>query len=142
MLWILFEILTSDDMEDYASYAIVFYGRIKKWLKLGQKTDNLAHFESFFVDALLHPIHYAPRFCQLKDLIKIIFVISFSSIAFVVVKLKVSKDLASMKYSSILLKFWPELVSNKKNIAFKKSFKILHFGSNETRSKFIVLVHF
>ena len=59
-------------MQDYASYAIVFFsGSVKKWLKLGEKTDNLAHFGSFFVDALLHPINYAPRFYRLKYLIKI-----------------------------------------------------------------------
>ena len=40
---------------------------------MSQKKDFLAHFESCFVYALLHPINYAPRFCELKDLIKIQF---------------------------------------------------------------------
>ena len=31
----------------------------------------LAHFLSFFVFSLLHAMSYAPRFCQMKDLIKI-----------------------------------------------------------------------
>ena len=45
-----------------------FYLSIKKCSKLGQK--SLAHFVSFFVYALLHLMSYAPRFCQMKDLIK------------------------------------------------------------------------
>ena len=48
-----------------------FYRSIKKWSKLGQKTCFLAHFEGSFVYALLRPMSYAPRFCQMKDLIKI-----------------------------------------------------------------------
>ena len=40
-------------------------------MKLGQKSYFLAHFKSFFVYALLHPMTYAPRFCQMKYLIKI-----------------------------------------------------------------------
>ena len=46
-----------------------FYLSIKKCSKLGQK--SAAHFVSFFVYALLHRLSYAPRFCKLKDLIKI-----------------------------------------------------------------------
>ena len=93
--------------------------------------------------------------------------VSFISIVHVVVKLKTFKvfriDSASMKwppffwcvclrggrggllpskYCSILLKFWPALVSSKKNIVFEKSFRILRFGSNETHPKSTALVHF
>ena len=39
-------------------------------VKIGLKTF-LAHFVSFLVYALLHPMIYAPRFFQMKDLIKI-----------------------------------------------------------------------
>ena len=45
-----------------------------KWLKLGQRTEFLARFESlFFVYAFLHPVSYAQRFCELKDLINMQF---------------------------------------------------------------------
>ena len=46
------------------------------------------------------------------------------------------------KYCLILLKLWPEVISNKKNIVFGKSFKILNFGSNGMQLRFTVLVHF
>ena len=48
----------------------------------------------------------------------------------------------SPKYCSILLKIWPEVVSNKTNTLFQKSVKILNFGSNGTYPKFTILVHF
>ena len=48
-----------------------FYWSIKKWSKLDQKADFLAHLENFFVYALLHSMSYAPKFCQMKDLNKI-----------------------------------------------------------------------
>ena len=47
----------------------------------------------------------------------------------------------SPKHFSILLKFWAEIVSNKTNTMFEKSFKIFHFGSNATHPKFAILVH-
>ena len=47
-----------------------FYLSIKKRSKLDQKLF-LGHLESFFVYDLLHPMSYTPRFCQMKDLIKI-----------------------------------------------------------------------
>ena len=87
-----------DDASDMLWYAI------KKWLKLGQKNDFLAHFERFFFAyAFLHP-RFAPRFCELKDLIKIIKIQSsvagFISTGYVVVKFKVFFiDSASMKWS-------------------------------------------
>ena len=48
-----------------------FCWSIKKWSNWGEKAGFLAHFESFFVYALLHPMSCAPRFCQMKDLSKI-----------------------------------------------------------------------
>ena len=48
----------------------------------------------------------------------------------------------SPKYCSILLKFWPEIVSNKTNTVFKKSFKILNFSLYGRHPKFTVLFDF
>ena len=48
MLSILFEILTSDDMQ-----------------------DDTSEMRVFFVYALFYPMIYAPRFCQMKGLIKL-----------------------------------------------------------------------
>ena len=38
----------------------------RNWEK---KPGFLAHFEGFFVYPLIYPMSYAPRFCQMKDLI-------------------------------------------------------------------------
>ena len=67
---VFFEILTSDDMQDDASDMLQFLGSIKKWSKLGQKTDILTHFKVFCYTHL-HPMSYTPRYCQMKDIIKI-----------------------------------------------------------------------
>ena len=48
----------------------------------------------------------------------------------------------SPKYCSILLKFWPEIVSNKTNTVFKKSFKILNFSLYGRHPTFTVLFDF
>ena len=57
-------------------------------VEIGLKNDFFAHFGTFFVYALIHPM----RFCQLKNLVKMqLYVVSFISIAYVVVKLKVFK---------------------------------------------------
>ena len=45
------------------------------------------------------------------------------------------------KYCLILLKLWPEVVSDKKSV-FEKSFKILNFSLNGRHPKFTVLFHF
>ena len=86
-----------------------------------------------------------------------VYVVSFISISFVVLKLKVfCIDSASMKWPlfrvflgaytpkhcSVLLKFWQEVVSNKENTVFKKSFKNLNFSINGRHPKFTVLFHF
>ena len=68
MLSILFGILTGDDRLDDASDMLWFLlNSIMLWflLKLGRKTDFLAHFDRF-VYALLHPMSYAPRFFSNK----------------------------------------------------------------------------
>ena len=67
---VFFEILTSDDMQDDASDMLQFLWSIKKWSKLGQKTDILTHFKVFCYTHL-HPMSYTPRYCQMKDIIKI-----------------------------------------------------------------------
>ena len=48
----------------------------------------------------------------------------------------------SLKYCSILLKFWTEVVSNKSDTVCEKSWKILNFGSEGMHPKFTVLVYF
>ena len=58
-------------MQDDASDMLLFLLNYEKWLKLGQKTYILVYFEMFLVYFLLLPKSYAPRFCQIKDLIKI-----------------------------------------------------------------------
>ena len=122
---VLFGILNIDDSKMMHQICYGFYWSIKN----GQNW--------FFVYTLFwcNPMNYTPRFCQMKDLLKIyISVVSFISIAYVFVKLKIFKvsciDSASMKwplfvlfcfcflffgfyspkYFSILLKFWPEVV--------------------------------
>ena len=150
MLSILFEILTSDDMQDFIEVL---------WLKLGQKIDFLAHFERVFVYAPWHPMSYAQDFAKWKTVLRNIFVVSFISIAYVVVKLKIFKvfciDSASMKWplfgffwvltsSNIVRSCWnfDQSLSPIRKTVLQKSFKILHFGSNGTRPRFMVLVHF
>ena len=71
MFSILLKILTIDDLQDDASDMLRFLLNYEKWLKLGQKTYILVYFEMFLVYFLLLPKSYAPRFCQIKDLIKI-----------------------------------------------------------------------
>ena len=65
--WVAFKPVMACKMMHQIAYG--FYLSIKKCSKLGQK--SAAHFVSFFVYALLHRLSYAPRFCKLKDLIKI-----------------------------------------------------------------------
>ena len=89
-------------------------------------------------------------FGKWKSLLRYISVVGFITIAFVVVLLKIFKffciDSASMEYSHlgffwgayspnyclILLKFWPEVSSNKTNTVFEKSFRILNFSLNRS----------
>ena len=165
MFSILFENLNSDDMQDDASDMPRLLLKYWEMVEIGLQTDILAHFESFFVYAFLQPMSYTPRFFQVKDIIKIYICGKFHQYSICgcgVKKFQIFRnnsaflfgfwglmkpfwsflDSYSPKYCSILLKFWPEVASNKRNTVFEKSFKILDFGSNETHAKFTVLVHF
>ena len=62
--------LTSDDMQDDESNSTWFLWKYQEMVKIGPEI-SLAHFVSFFVYALLHLMSYAPKFCRMKDLIKI-----------------------------------------------------------------------
>ena len=82
---------------------MVFIEVLRHGQNWAKKLILLACFMSFFGYALLHIMNYRPRFCQMKDLFKIyISVVSFISIAYGFVKLKVFKvsciDSASMKW--------------------------------------------
>ena len=67
ILPILFEILTSSDMEDYVSEILRFLLKYHKMVEIRpKKWFFLAHFE-FFVYTLLRPMIYTPRFFQVKD---------------------------------------------------------------------------
>ena len=63
-------VLTSDDMQDEASSLLLFLLKYQELVKIGPK-NFLDHFLRFFVHALLHPMSYAPGFCQMNDLIRI-----------------------------------------------------------------------
>ena len=43
-----------------------FYSTVENWSKLGQKTDFLGNFQRFFMNALLHPMSYAPTFTPIQ----------------------------------------------------------------------------
>ena len=62
--------MTSDDMQDEASSLLLFLLKYQELVKIGPKIC-LGHFLRFFVYALLRPMSYAPRFCQMNDLIRI-----------------------------------------------------------------------
>ena len=49
----------------------ISYSTVKTWSKLAPKPDFLAHFDRFFVYAVLHPLSYAPILHQIKGLMKI-----------------------------------------------------------------------
>ena len=44
----------------------ISYSIVKNWSKLGPKPDFLAHFDRFFVYAVLHLLSYAPIFTPNK----------------------------------------------------------------------------
>ena len=116
----------------------VFYWSIKKLSKLAQKADCFGSVWEFFVYALLHPISYTPRFCQMKDLIEICicgklnqYSISGCEVknflkAFCVDSVSMKWPLwgvlgpYSPKYCSVLLIFWPEVIfQSKKHSVWK-----------------------
>ena len=102
---ILFELLTSDDVQNDASDIVQFLLKYKEIVQTRSKSWFFGLFWSdFFVHGLLHSMSYTPTFWQMEDLIKIyISVVSFINIAFVVVKVKIFKvfriDSAAMKWS-------------------------------------------
>ena len=135
-----------------------FYWSIKKWSELRQKSFWLILWAFLFMSSCTLWVTLQD-FAKWKTL-RCIFVISFISIAFVVVKLKFFKlfgiDSASMK--PFLGFFWPffpkilfsfaeiltrgglQLVFG--NTEFEKYFNILYFSSNGRHPKFTVLFHF
>ena len=105
MFSILFENLNSDDMQDDASDMPMLLLKYWEMVQIGLQTDILAHLESFFVYAFLHPTSYTPRFFQVKDIIKVyISVVSFINIAYAVVELKSFKVFRIN--SATLFGFW------------------------------------
>ena len=142
-----------------------FYWGIKILSKLGERNWFFCSLWEVFCLPSNTPYESLARFCKMKY----IFVVNFISIAFVVVKLKIFKFFYtttsesmkgrllgggrgwgsgggwgpfSPKYSSILLKFWPEVVSNKINTVWTIIQNFAYFGSNGTRLKFTVLFTF
>ena len=102
---------------------------------------------------ILHPMRHTLRLCWMKDLIKIYICGTFHQYSIFVCEIKNFQiflywfsihEVApfcnflgpySPKYNLILLKLWPEVVSNKKNTVFEKSFKIMNSGSNGMQLK-------
>ena len=94
---------------------------------LNRETDFLTHFKMFFLYAFLCPMSYVPTFCQIKDLLKTLnrlIGVSFISIAFIAVKLKMFIILypnsASMKWPCFE-EFLPELIFKLRKTVFEQS---------------------
>ena len=124
-----------------------FYWSIKKWSKLGPKSFWLI-LRVFFVYALLHLMSYKPHdFSKWKSCGNIcgkfhqyrIFGYEVKNFQGFLYWFKMQWNgpflvllgPCSLRYCSILLKFWPEVVSNKTNRVFEKPFKILNFSLME-----------
>ena len=91
---------------------------------MGQKIDFLTHFGRVLFTPS-NTLWVTPQdFIKWKTLWRYILVVNFVSIAYVVGKLGLGLPLSVFlgsyfpKYCSILLKFWPEVVSNKTNTAW------------------------
>ena len=93
------KIFTSDDLQDNPSCQ-GFYDSLKDSLKLGQKTNFL------LILRLLHRFSYPPTLCQIKNLIKVIIMVSCINITSVVLH----TNLASLKWLfwGFLDPFWPK----------------------------------
>ena len=115
---------------------------------------------------LLTPYEYTPKLCQMEDPIMILIRGRFHQYSICGCEVKNFESFSyfrkfrkffsihemghfwwflcpySPKYYSILVKFWPEVVSNKKNTLFENYFRILHFSSNGIYPKSTVLGHF
>ena len=116
-------------------------------VKIGPKIF-LAYFASFFVYALLHLMSYDPQdFSKWKSCGNIcgkfhqyrIFGYEVKNFQGFLYWFKMQWNgpflvllgSCSLRYCSILLKFWSEVVSNKTNRVFEKPFKILNFSLME-----------
>ena len=101
-------------------YATGFIGVLRNSRNLAKNWFFDQFWKNFFVYALLHPMSYISSFYQMKDLIKI-YMVSFISAEFVVVKLKVFKffliNSASMKWP--LLGFFGTLVQRTEAVSNK-----------------------
>ena len=129
-----------------------------KWSKLRRKLYFLLILWVFLLKPS-YTLWITPQdFAKWKTLLRYISVVSFISVAYVVVKLKISKILVLIEnpWNSPFLGFLalipPNIVPscwnfdqrefNKTNTLLGKSFKLLKFGSNKTHWKSTVLVHF
>ena len=118
----------------------------RNWAK---KLIFLAHFESFFVYTPVHPTRYIPRFCQLKYLIKIYICDKFNQYSICGCEIKNFQSLLFWSSINEMAPFWdclgplPQILLGLPDMktVFKKSFKILNFGSNGMQLKFTVLIH-
>ena len=145
MLSILFEILTSDDMQDGASDMLWFYWSIKKWSKLGQKADFLLILRVFlFMPS--YTLWVMPQdFAKWKALLRYISVASFISVAFVGVKLKIFKvvriDPAFMKWPllGVFGSLLPQIFFNLAEILTRCSVPIRKTQCLKNPSKFWIL---
>ena len=125
-----------------------------KWSKLGQKSFWLILWVFLFMPS--YTLSYAPRFCQMKDLIKIYICGKFHHYSICGCDVKdFWIDAASMNWPLFrvfwaltfpnilkLLAFWQEVVSNKTNSVFEKSFKNFNFSLNGEYPKFTDHFHF
>ena len=101
---ILFENLTSDDVQKMHQIWCSFYWSINKLSKLGQKTDFLAQFDRVFLLMASYTLWVTRQhFDKWITLLRYISVVSYVNIAFTVVKFKIFKvfriDSAAMKWS-------------------------------------------
>ena len=139
----------------------IFYFIVKKYLKLSQKTNYLAHFERFSNCAPLYLLSYAPIFCQIKGHMVIhnrgkfhqhsicgSQVINFQMFSWQCSIHEMAPFWGflgpfSPKYGSNQLKFEVEVVYHKTKTVYEQCFKIKCLSTtNGMYPKFTVLVHF
>ena len=91
ILSILFEILTSDDVQDDTSDMLrVFFWSIDKWLKLSQKIDSFWFILIIFLFKTSYTLWVTSQgFAKWETSLRYKSVLSFISIAYVVVELKI-----------------------------------------------------
>ena len=98
-----------------------------------QKTPDF--FGSFW-EVFCLPHHTPYEFAKWRTLLGYIFVLSFISIAFVVVKLKLFIVFCTTS------EFWLEVVSSKTNTVWKILQNFAYFGSSGIQPKFTILINF